>query len=38
MVAGEVRGTRWDVEEVPKGSCILCRDEAKYIAYVSRTY
>ncbi|MBD3206927.1 proline--tRNA ligase [Candidatus Bathyarchaeota archaeon] len=38
MVAGEVRGTRWDVDEVPKGSCILCRDEAKYVAYVSRTY
>lgn len=38
MVAGEVRGTRWDINEAPKGSCILCRDEAKYVAYVSRTY
>ena len=38
LVAGEVRGTRWDVEEKPKGSCILCPDEAKYVAYVSRTY
>jgi len=38
MVAGEIRGTRWDTEEVPKGSCILCKDKAKYIAYVSRTY
>lgn len=38
MVSGEIRGTRWDIEEEPTGSCILCGDEAKYIAYVSRTY
>jgi prolyl-tRNA synthetase len=38
MVSGEIRGTRWDEEEKPTGICILCKDEGKYIAYVSRTY
>ena len=38
IVSGEIRGTRWDVEEKPTGSCILCHEEAKYVAYVSRTY
>ena len=38
MVSGEIRGTRWDVEEKPTGNCILCHEEAKYVAYVSRTY
>jgi prolyl-tRNA synthetase len=37
-VAGEIRGTRWDIDEKPRDKCILCGDEAKYIAYVSRTY
>ncbi|MFH0849696.1 MAG: hypothetical protein V1924_02005 [Candidatus Bathyarchaeota archaeon] len=37
LVAGEIRGTRWDAEEKPTGGCILCGDEAKYVAYVSRT-
>ena len=38
LVAGEVRGTRWDEEEQPTGPCILCGDDGKYVAYVSRTY
>jgi prolyl-tRNA synthetase len=38
IVTGEIRGTNWDVEEEPTGVCILCGDEGKYIAYVSRTY
>ena len=38
QVAGEIRGTRWDVEEKPTGNCILCGDEGEYVAYVSRTY
>jgi prolyl-tRNA synthetase len=38
MVSGEVRGTRWDTEEKPTGGCIMCGDQAKYVAYVSRTY
>ncbi len=38
QVSGEIRGTRWDVEEEPTGSCVFCKDEAKYVAYVSRTY
>jgi len=38
MVAGEIRGTRWDEEEQPDGDCILCGDTGEYVAYVSRTY
>jgi prolyl-tRNA synthetase len=38
QVAGEIRGTRWDIEEKPTGNCILCGDEGEYVAYVSRTY
>ena len=38
QVSGEIRGTRWDVEEKPTGGCIFCKDVAKYVAYVSRTY
>ncbi len=38
QVSGEIRGTRWGVEEKPEGNCIFCKDEAKYVAYVSRTY
>ena len=38
QVSGEIRGTRWDIEEKPTGSCIFCKDDAKYVAYVSRTY
>ncbi len=38
MVAGEIRGTRWDEEEQPDGDCILCGDPGEYVAYVSRTY
>jgi prolyl-tRNA synthetase len=38
MVSGEIRGTRWDVKEEPTDVCVLCRDKAKYLAYVSRTY
>jgi len=38
QVAGEIRGTLWEHEEEPEGHCIMCPDEAKYVAYVSRTY
>jgi prolyl-tRNA synthetase len=38
QVAGEIRGTLWDDVEIPNGSCIVCGDAPKYIAYVSRTY
>ena len=37
-VAGEVRGTLWDEHEEPDGPCIVCGDQGKYVAYVSRTY
>jgi len=38
QVSGEIRGTRWDVEEKPTDGCIYCSDKAKYVAYVGRTY
>jgi len=38
IVSGEIRGTRWDVEENPTDNCIMCKEKAKYVAYVSRTY
>ena len=38
QVSGEIRGTRWDEEEKPTGSCVMCGDEGKYVAYISRTY
>lgn len=38
QVSGEIRGTLWDSHEEPKGPCIVCGDQAKYIAYVSRTF
>jgi prolyl-tRNA synthetase len=37
-VAGEVRGTLWDEHEEPDGCCIVCGDQGKQVAYVSRTY
>jgi prolyl-tRNA synthetase len=37
-VAGEVRGTLWDEHEEPDGPCIVCGDQGKNVAYVSRTY
>ena len=38
QVAGEVRGTRWDEREEPSGPCVVCGDEGKEVAYVSRTF
>jgi prolyl-tRNA synthetase len=38
IVSGEIRGTLWDTKEKPTGSCIMCGDSGKFIAYVSRTY
>ena len=38
QVSGEIRGTKWDEEEKPTGGCVMCDDDAKYVAYVSRTY
>lgn len=38
QVAGEVRGTLWGGSDEPTGPCMVCGDEAKYIAYVSQTY
>jgi prolyl-tRNA synthetase len=38
QVAGEVRGTLWGKSDDPTGPCMVCGDEAKYIAYVAQTY
>jgi prolyl-tRNA synthetase len=38
LVAGEIRGMRWDVEEKSTDVCIMCGDAGKNIGYVSRTY
>ncbi len=38
QVAGEVRGTRWDVVEPSTRECVMCKEKGKYVAYVSRTY
>jgi prolyl-tRNA synthetase len=38
QVAGEVRGTLWGEGDEPRGPCMVCGDEAKYVAYVSQTY
>jgi prolyl-tRNA synthetase len=38
QVAGEVRGTRWDVIEPSTRECVMCKEKGKYVAYVSRTY
>ena len=38
QVSGEIRGTRWGKHEEPDASCIFCSKDAKYVAYVSRTY
>ena len=37
-VGGEIRGYRFDMEEEPKGPCIICGETAKKVVYVSRTY
>jgi prolyl-tRNA synthetase len=38
QVAGEIRGTLWDQWEKPSGHCVICGDEGKEVAYVSRTF
>lgn len=37
-VAGEIRGTRADIEETPEDGCLVCGGEAKAVAYVARAY
>jgi len=34
----EVRGTRIDVNEKPKGKCIVCGKEAKIVVYIAKSY
>jgi hypothetical protein len=34
----EVRGTRADVHEIPKGNCIVCGKKANVVVYVGRQY
>lgn len=35
---GEVRGSRYDIVEVPQGNCIVCFEKAKEVIYVARAY
>ena len=35
---GEIRGTRYDIAEIPRGNCIVCQQPAKEIIYVARAY
>ena len=35
---GEVRGTKLDEKEKPKGKCIICDKKANAIVYVGRSY
>ncbi|MEM1944978.1 MAG: proline--tRNA ligase [Nitrososphaerota archaeon] len=37
-VGGEVRGTRFDVTEIPRGGCIICNQQAREVVYVARAY
>ncbi|MCX6814720.1 MAG: His/Gly/Thr/Pro-type tRNA ligase C-terminal domain-containing protein, partial [Candidatus Aenigmarchaeota archaeon] len=34
----EVRGTRADTHEVPKGNCVICGKKANAVVYVGRQY
>ncbi len=34
----EVRGTRLDEKEKPKGKCVICGKKANYIVYIARAY
>lgn len=36
--SGEIRGYRIDVEEKPKGPCVICGREAKKVIYVAKAY
>ena len=35
---GKIRGTRIDVEEHPKGNCIVCGKKAKTVVYIAKEY
>jgi len=38
QVAGEFRGTLWENRDEPTGLCIVCKEQAEEVVYVSRTY
>lgn len=35
---GEVRGVRIDIEEKPKGKCIVCGKKANVVVYIAKSY
>ncbi|GBC68461.1 Proline--tRNA ligase [archaeon HR01] len=37
-VGGEIRGTLYDITEIPTGSCIVCQQQAREVVYVARAY
>ena len=38
QITAQVRGTRLDEKEKPRGKCIICGKKAKHIVYVARSY
>jgi len=38
QVVAEVRGTKFDETEKPKGNCIVCGEKAKHIVYIAKSY
>ncbi|MFX1484498.1 MAG: proline--tRNA ligase [Promethearchaeota archaeon] len=36
--AGEIRGTRIDIEDKPDGVCVICGKVAKEVVYIARSY
>jgi len=37
-IGGEIRGERYDVAEIPKGTCVVCGRQARSVVYVARAY
>lgn len=35
---GELRGTRYDTVEVPRGNCAVCRRKSEYVVYLAKAY
>ena len=38
VAGGEVRGERYDIAESPRGKCVVCGRDARFVVYVARAY
>jgi prolyl-tRNA synthetase len=38
QVVAEVRGTKFDEKEKPKGNCVICKEKANHIVYIAKSY